>query len=68
VSCDRFSLLDEDSDDAAGHGGFEGDGAVAPGGTATLAQGAGIFNAIRDALGADLKRRVGRVTVEDDSI
>jgi hypothetical protein len=62
------AFFGEDAHDAAWHGGSEDDRAVGAGVAAAGAQGAGIVNAVGDALRADVERGVGVVGVEDDAI
>lgn len=64
---DDIALLDEQADNAAGHGGFESDGAVGADVAATRAEGAGIVNAIRDSLRADVKCGGVGIGIENDT-
>lgn len=68
VSSDWLAFLDEQADDAPGHRGFDGDGTIAPSRGTPPAQRAGILEAVSNALRTHMQRRLGGMTVENDTI
>ena len=68
MSGDGFPFFNQHTHDATGHGGLESNGAIGSGVTATGTQGAGILDAVGNALMADVERGIGWVRIENDAM